>query len=200
MNSARRPRRQLGDLRLDACRRGRPRRSAAARSASAPAREIAAASRLLPSPMLRITSTGFWVRKRKPRSRCSSSSVELERAERSSLRQVRLEPLQQLLLEGVLLALAGRSVATAGAQLLEPLLDDRQVGHRELQVQLVDVPPRVGRRRQCRVVEGARHVQERVRVADLGEQVGLDGALPGGARRGSPRRRRSRRRGSSCVA
>ena len=85
---------------------------------------------------------------------------------------------------------AGDAVAAGGAQLLQPLLDHRQVGDRELQVELLDVAPRIGRALGGAGLEGASHVQQRVGVADLGQHVGLDRPLAGCARPGWRRRRR----------
>ena len=74
-------------------------------------------------------------------------------------------------------ALGLRAVPALGRELLEALLDDRQVGDGELEVEVVDVAPRVGRRRGGRIVEGAGDVEERVGVADQGEDVRVDRAL-----------------------
>jgi hypothetical protein len=95
-----------------------------------------------------------------------------------ALGQVRQQPIQQLLLPGVLLPLARRAVPARGAQLLQSFLHHRQIGEGELQVQLVDVAPWIRRTIRGRVVERARDMEQGVRVADQGEHVRLDGAFP----------------------
>jgi hypothetical protein len=57
---------------------------------------------------------------------------------------VGLDARQQLELAVRQVALRLRAVASLGAQLLDALLDDRQVCDGELEVQVVDVAPRVG--------------------------------------------------------
>ena len=77
----------------------------------------------------------------------------------------------------VRLALGGRAVATAGAQLLDALLDHGQVGERELQLEALDVAPRVDAAvgmRHRRVVERPHHVEQRVGVPQAGQLVGRD--------------------------
>ncbi len=99
---------------------------------------------------------------------------EAERAERLSLVEVGLEPAKQLLLALGGLALGGRAMAALGREPLEALLDDREVRHGELQVEVGDVAPRIGVRCEC-----IRHVDERIGVADQGEDLWIDRPLPG---------------------
>ena len=96
---------------------------------------------------------------------------QAERAERLSLVEVRLEPPQQLLLALGGLALGGRAMAALGRELLEALLDDRQVGDGELEVEVGDVAPRVGRRarrRRRRAQRGASASALRTRARTSG--------------------------------
>ena len=143
--------RQLRDLRLDLAGQGHVGRRLGQRAR--PSSSSRAASPSWSSSMLSTTSTGFWVRKRKPRSR-RSSSASRPKPQRLAVGQVRQQPIQQRLFQRALLALGGRPMATGGAQLLQPLLDHAQVGDRELELQL-DVAPRINRSLGRAGIEGA---------------------------------------------
>ena len=90
---------------------------------------------------------------------------------------MRLDAPQELLLALGLVALGLRAVPALGGELLEALLDDRQVGDGELEIEIIDIAPRLGRCGGGRVVERAGDVEEGVRVADQREDVGIDRAL-----------------------
>ena len=109
--------------------------------------------------------------------RSSSSARELQVADGPTLREGRQDALQDLQLPVVGLPLRGRAVAAGGAQLLDALLDDAQVGQGELQLELLDVAPGIDGQQRVRhgvVGEGAHHVQQGVGVAQAGQLVGRD--------------------------
>ena len=87
-----------------------------------------------PSPTFSSTSTGFSVRKRKPRMRFCSSSPFFEIADGLSLSQSRRQPSPARLLPFVLLALGRGAVTARCLQLLDALLHDREIGEHELEV------------------------------------------------------------------
>ena len=78
-----------------------------------------------------------------------------------------------------------------GAQLLDPLLDHGEVGERELELELLDVAPRVHAQERVRhgvVLEGAHDVEQRIGVAQPGQLVGGDVPVGGHASRDRGRR------------
>jgi hypothetical protein len=124
--------------------------------------------------MLRRTSTGFWVRNRNPRIAFSSSDRARGRGS-ASLAERLVQPRQHHLFALVRLALGRRPVTPGRTEALEPSLGDRQVGHRELQVEPFEVAPRIDRTvpmRDGRIVECADHVEESLRIAEPREVLG----------------------------
>ena len=86
-----------------------------------------------------------------------------------------VDPSQDHLLALVCLALGLRAVAAAALEAFEPALDHRQVGERELEVELLEVARRVDAprgMRMRRVLERADDVEQRVGVAQPREVVG----------------------------
>ena len=123
--------------------------------------------------------------------RSSSSGESSQVADGPTLREGRQDALQDLQLAVVGLALRGRAVAAGGAQLLDALLDDAQVGEGELQLELLDVALGIDAQQRVRhgvVGERAHHVQEGVGVAQTGQLVGRDVRM-GSALRGHGGRR-----------
>ena len=90
---------------------------------------------------------------------------------------MRLDAPEELLLALRLSRSAWRAMAAWVRSFSRRFSMTDQVGDRELEVELVDVAPRVGRDVERRVVEGAGNVQQRIGVADQGEDVGVDRAL-----------------------
>jgi hypothetical protein len=68
-------------------------------------------------------------------------------------------------------------VPSLGLQLLQALLDHLEIGDGELEVEILHVAPRVGGRRDRRVIEGTRDVEQRIGIANEGQQVRVDRAL-----------------------
>ena len=136
---------ELADLHLDARRQRRRPACRAGRAVRAPRRPDRPRGGMSPSPMLSSTSTGFSVRKRKPRMRSARPRRQLEVADRLAGAEGGHDALQDGQLAVVGLALRRRAVVARRPQLLEALLDHPQVGQGELQVQALDVAPRVDR-------------------------------------------------------
>ncbi len=144
-----------------------------------------------PSPTLSRTRTGFWLRNRKPRRTFSSSASSSTSRIGEPVDQAGVEPGQDDLLALVRLALGRRAVAAGRLEPLEPALGHRQVGQDELEVEPLDVPPRVDRAigmRRRGILECAHDMEQGVRVAQPGEVLGgqllgPDVALGRGGRR-----------------
>ena len=103
--------------------------------------------------------------------------VEADVADGPALGQGRQDLLQHDLLALVGLLLRGGAVAAGLLELLEPLLDDAQVGQRELELQLLDVAGRIDAQQRVRhrvVLERADDVQQGVGIAQPGQLVGRD--------------------------
>ena len=164
---------QLADLHLDPRRQRLDQRVLVLVRAPRCRRRAPRAAAMSLSPMLSRTSTGFWVRNRKPRiafsSSASSSTSRIGRpASRAGLRAARR--IDHLALVGF--ALGRRAVASARREPLEPPLDHREVGEHELEVEPLEVAPRVDRALRVwhrRVLERADDVEQRVGVAQPGE-------------------------------
>ena len=86
-----------------------------------------------------------------------------------------VQPLQKRQLAVVGLALRRRSVMSARLQALQALLHDRKVGQRELQIQSLEVAPRVDRTlgvRHGRIIEGPDDVQQCIGLAQSRQLIG----------------------------
>ena len=102
--------------------------------------------------------------------------VEVEVPDRRARLEAGMEPLEDDLLALGGLALGRRPVPAARLEALEPALRHRQVGEQELEVEPLEVAGGVDAPVGMRVggiLEGTDDVQERVRVAQAGEVVGL---------------------------
>ncbi len=118
--------------------------------------------------------------------------VETEVADRRAGLEPRMDPLDHDLFPLGSLALGLRPVTTARPESLQPTLGHRQVGERELEVELLEIPHRVDRARRVgvgRVLERTDDVEERVGLAQPREMIGRqllrpDPPLGGRRRRG----------------